>query len=83
MNEPLKNYKKIEVDNPICNRRFHLAFEEGRQPIAKAEVLCPHCGSSIYLATNHPPILLTRDENLIKAPDNSRQTMKTCQFTST
>ena len=28
------NYKKIEIDNAVCKRRFHIAFEEGRSPVA-------------------------------------------------
>lgn len=74
------NYKKIEIDNSVCKRRFHIAYEEGRSPVAETSALCPHCGITLFEAKNHPPVILSRDENLIQSPDGSRTTLNTCKF---
>lgn len=74
-------YKKIEIDNAICNRRFHISFEEGSPVIEKhVNVDCPHCGVTLFEADNHPPVILARDENLVKQVDGSRPTLYECRF---
>lgn len=74
------NYKKVEIDNSTCRRRFHIAFEEGQPPVAETKVLCPHCGVTLFEAQNHPPAILSRDENLVKSPDGTRKTLNECHF---
>lgn len=73
-------YRKIEIDNSICRRRFHIAFEEGQTPVAETKVLCPHCGVTLFEAKNHPIAILSRDENLVKSPDGSNTTLSECHF---
>lgn len=77
---PKLSYKKIEIDNSVCKRRFHIAFEEGRPPVAEARAICPHCGVTLFEAKNHPPVILSREENLIHSPDGSRPTLNECKF---
>ena len=74
------SYRKIEIDNSVCRRRFHIAFEEGQAPVSETKVLCPHCGVTLFEAKNHPPAILSRDENLVKSPDGSRTTLDECLF---
>jgi hypothetical protein len=75
------NYRHIEIDNPICGRRFHLAWEEGTgNVVPKVEVKCPHCDVTIFSASNHPPVILSREENLISSPDGSRPICSECKF---
>lgn len=79
--EKIRSYRKIEIDNPICKRRFHVAFEEGNDKVeAKVDLKCPHCGVTVYEAESHPPALLLREENLVKSPDGSRPLMGACAF---
>lgn len=74
-------YRKIEIDNPICNRRFHLAFEERKDgPRGPVSVACPHCGVTIFENPNMPPVILTREENLVKTPDGSRPLVQKCDL---
>jgi len=73
-------YHKIEIDNAVCRRRFHIAYEEGQAPVPETKILCPHCGVTLFEAKNHPPAILTRDENLVKSPDGSNTTLAECQF---
>ncbi|NBW80342.1 hypothetical protein EBR21_01180 [bacterium] len=73
-------YRKIEIDNATCKRRFHVAFEEGQTPVSETKVLCPHCGVTLFEAKNHPPAILSRDENLVKSPDGSNTTLNECRF---
>ena len=74
-------YKKIEVDNPVCNRRFHIAYEERTNgPRGHVQVACPHCGVTIFESDNFPPVILAREENLVKSPDGSRPLVQKCDF---
>jgi hypothetical protein len=74
-------YQKIEIDNPICNRRFHIAYEEREgAPLAHRTVKCPHCGVTVFEADQFPEVILTREENLVKSPDGSRPIINTCAF---
>lgn len=74
------SYQKFLVDNPICSRRFHCTFDDESKPVAKVEVQCPHCGVTVYEASNHPDVELARDENLVKLTDLSRKVMTECRF---
>lgn len=73
-------YRKVEVDNAVCKRRFHIAFEDGIAPIAQVKIACPHCGVLVYEAKNHPPAILSREENLVKSPDGSNPVIYECKF---
>lgn len=75
-------YHKIEIDNAVCNRRFHVVFEEGQPNLPQVVIKCPHCQVTIYEAKNHPPALLSREENLVKSPDGSRPIVYECKFPS-
>ncbi len=75
------NYRKIEIDNPICGRRFHIAWEEGAAKIVpETKVECPHCGVTLFKAENHAPAILLREENLVNAPNGSRTQCNECKF---
>ncbi|MBX9702850.1 MAG: hypothetical protein K2X39_01730 [Silvanigrellaceae bacterium] len=73
-------YEKMEVDNAICKRRFHLVSEKNMTTVEEVNVTCPHCNASIYVAKNSSPVFLARDENLVKNPDGSRTLMSQCFF---
>lgn len=74
-------YCKIEIDNPKCNRRFHIAFEErDGAKLGHTQVLCPHCGVTVFERDNAPVAILSREENLVKAPDGSRPMVFNCDF---
>jgi hypothetical protein len=74
-------YKKIEIDNPICNRRFHIAWEErANAPKGHVRLDCPHCGVTIFERDDFPPAIITREENLVKSPDGSRPLLQHCEF---
>ena len=73
-------YHKIEIDNAVCKRRFHIAFEEGQPNLPEVIIKCPHCKVTIYQANNHPPAILSREENLVKSPDGSRPLVYECKF---
>lgn len=74
------SYRKIEIDNVVCRRRFHIAFEQGQASIPEVKIACPHCGVTVYEAKDHPPAILSREENLVKSPDGSRPMMYECNF---
>lgn len=74
-------YRKIEIDNPVCGRRFHIAWEEGTNNLVpETRVNCPHCGVTIFEAKNHPAAILSREENFISASDGTRQMCYECKF---
>ena len=73
-------YHKIEIDNAVCRRRFHIAFEEGQPPVPKVSLDCPHCGLRLWEADNHPPAILLREENLVRSPDGSVPLLTECPF---
>jgi len=73
-------YHKIEVDNAVCRRRFHIAFETGQAPVKHVKIDCPHCGLRLWEAENHPPALLLREENLVRSPDGSVPLLTSCPF---
>ena len=73
-------YKRDIVDNAVCKRRFHLAYEQGGKSLPEVKVACPHCGVIVYEAQNHPVVILSREENLIKSPDGTYPVIYQCQF---
>lgn len=75
-------YQKLLIDNATCKRRFHLVFESGAKNTDHVEIKCPHCGITLFNQDNHPPVILARDENLIKSPDGSESIIYACKFNS-
>ena len=73
-------YKQILVDNLVCQRRFHLGFEEGSAHVSNICISCPHCGVVIFEAHQHPDVQFLREENLIKIPNDSDITLTKCLF---
>ena len=73
-------YQKVEIDNPKCNRRFHVAYEIGQPKVAKSQVLCPHCDVVVWEAFDQAPGVLIREENLVKSPDGSNPMVYECHF---
>jgi DNA-directed RNA polymerase subunit RPC12/RpoP len=74
-------YEKFVVDNVVCRRRFHLVYEKNAETKTRTEVVCPHCDVRLFYAENHPPVFLSREENLIKTPDRTFSTVLTsCKF---
>jgi DNA-directed RNA polymerase subunit RPC12/RpoP len=73
-------YTKIQIDNAVCKRRFHLIFNPKLPTQEKSVVQCPHCGIKIIERQKHPPITLAREENLVKTPDGSSPILYECQF---
>lgn len=76
------SYRKVEIDNPICQRRFHIVFEEGAALQSHVQVSCPHCGVILMDKNNHPAAILAREENLVNAPDGSRPMVYECSFSA-
>ncbi|APJ03500.1 hypothetical protein [Silvanigrella aquatica] len=75
-------YEKVLIDNATCRRRFHLVYETGAQNNTNVEIKCPHCGVVLFSEPNHPPVVLARDENLIKSPDGSEHIIYDCKFST-
>ena len=76
-----KTYTKVEVDNPVCQRRFHIAWEENsEQKMPRVKVACPHCGDIVFERENHHPAILVREENLIHAPTGDKELMAHCSL---
>jgi len=73
-------YKKIEIDNAVCRRRFHIAFEDATPLEGHVKLECPHCHLTIYEKKDHPRAELIREENLTHQPDGSRPILTKCQF---
>lgn len=73
-------YEEILVDNVVCNRRFHIAFETGVPNENNVSVQCPHCGVKIFESTDHPPAVLMREENLTRAPTGEEPILTKCNF---
>ncbi len=73
-------YKKQLVDNTACQRRFHLVYEENAEKVEHVEITCPHCNAVIFSEKNHEPVLLTREENLVKSANGEEILMHDCYF---
>ncbi|MGE0172953.1 MAG: hypothetical protein AB7T49_09215 [Oligoflexales bacterium] len=76
-------YIKNVIDNPVCSRRFHLAYDDQAAPTSDVEVKCPFCAVTIFKAENHPPVKLLRQENLIKDAALSDNIITQCNFKDT
>ena len=74
------SYKKILVDNPVCSRRFHIAFDDEGEKQKTVEVKCLHCGALIFARKDHPSARLLRDENLVKETELSSVKAFECDF---
>ena len=74
------SYKKFFVDNAICSRRFHCAFDDEDAKVAHTEIICPVCQLKVFEADNHPPLTLARDENLITSTQFSRILVRECNY---
>lgn len=74
------SYQKFLVDNVVCSRRFHVSFDDETSPVPHTEIKCPHCNFVQWSATNHPPVTLARDENLVKTTQLSRDLVRECKF---
>lgn len=75
-----RSYQKFEIDNTVCRRRFHIAFEQGSPIVPQVKIDCPHCGVTIFEAPNHPEVTLLREENLVKSPDGTNPLINECRF---
>jgi hypothetical protein len=73
-------HKKILIDNAICKRRFHLIYEDNTTKPEHVVVKCPHCSVILFEAENHAPVLLAREENLVKSPTGDHITIYNCDF---
>ena len=73
-------YTKLLVDNTTCQRRFHLVYEEGAEKQPHVQVVCPHCQAVVFSENNHDPVMLSREENLVKSPDGRESLMSECRF---
>lgn len=75
-------YKKAVIDNAVCGRRFHIAFEEGGETLPHVKIACPHCGETVFEANHHAEAILSREENLTQSPDGSFPIIYNCSFNS-
>lgn len=73
-------YKRVLIDNAVCKRRFHVVYEEGAKNEAAVQAECPHCGLVLFEAQNHPPVMLAREENLVKSPTGDAHIQYECRF---
>ncbi len=73
-------HKKIIIDNVVCKRRFHLIYEENHSKPEHVVIKCPHCSEIIFENEKHAPVLLAREENLVKSPTGEFPIMNTCRF---
>ena len=73
-------HKKILIDNSICKRRFHLVYEENQTTHQHVLIKCPHCSVTLFEADNHSPVLLAREENLVRAPTGDATIVNECKF---
>ncbi len=80
MATPNDEYQKIIIDNAVCKRRFHLVYEENSSPREHVIVKCPHCSVILFEQENHHPVLLAREENLVKSPEGDAPIVYECKF---
>lgn len=73
-------YVKKLIDNTVCSRRFHLTYDDRDPKQAKVTLNCPFCGIKIFEATDHPPVNLARQENLIQTAELSDDIITQCAF---
>ena len=73
-------YKKIEIDNPVCMRRFHLAYDDETETASEVKIHCPHCQVVIFASADHPRVSFLREENLTSVSDLSPLLINECKF---
>ncbi|MDE3269879.1 MAG: hypothetical protein OYH77_06310 [Pseudomonadota bacterium] len=73
------SYRKFCVDNPVCMRRFHLAYDD-ETPQQRTELRCPHCQALVFEDDAHPRVRMLREENLTKVSAFSDNIMRSCEF---
>ncbi len=73
-------YQQMLVDNTVCSRRFHLAFDDEAKSVPRVEIRCQHCDAVIYAAENVPPTKLTRSENLPKTSVLAENLTAECHY---
>ena len=71
-------YKKFLLDNPSCNRRFHVSYDDEAVPATKTSIKCDYCGIVILEKKDHPPLKVSRDEIIIKTTKLSQRRTKDC-----
>jgi hypothetical protein len=76
-------YKKFEVDNVTCSRRFHLTTDDQAPRLPRVEVKCQFCNAVIFQAENHPAVTLAREENLVKTTMLAETIVTQCNFKDT
>lgn len=73
-------YRKLVVDNPLCMRRYHIAYDDEAPKVATAEIRCPHCPTVIYQVKDQPRPRLLREENLTKVMVLAGELVNECAF---
>jgi hypothetical protein len=76
-------YTKILVDNPTCSRRFHISFDDSAAPKDHVKLSCPYCGVTIFEASQHPAVELSRQENLTKRTELTEIIVEECKMADT
>jgi hypothetical protein len=74
------SYQKILVDNTTCSRRFHITFDDSAETLPRVELRCQFCDAVIFAENNHPPVVLAREENLVKTSALSENIVTECHF---
>jgi hypothetical protein len=73
-------YQKILVDNITCSRRFHITFDDAAEEMPRVEIRCQFCDAVIFAESNHAPVTLAREENLVKTAYLSENITTECKF---
>ena len=73
-------YCELLIDNPKCSRRFHVTFDDAAKKQPEVELRCPYCAVIVFHAKDHPPVALSRQENLVNTVDLSEHLMHECDF---
>lgn len=71
-------YKKFLLDNPSCNRRFHVSYNDEEEAVSSTKVQCDYCGVTLLEKKDHPPLKVSRDEIIIKTTKLSPRRTKEC-----
>jgi len=73
-------YQEIFIDNPKCNRRFHINFESDGDVISETSVTCPYCQATVLKRKNHPKLKFIRAENLVNLSSCETECMLECRL---
>src|SRR4051812_32682010 len=76
-------YTKLLVDNTTCARRFHLTYDDQAERVPRVEVRCHYCNAVVFSEDNHPPVVMSRDENLVKTSALAETLTTACDFEDT